>query len=383
MPEWLSRFTRTRPKSSDEDQDEFIESDTDSLNSKFIGEESMAETGSGDRKLYVKIDQMHTPTRTEGPEPIFNVVNVNDDYNPILINNEHFTGHAVFRCKDFDGWTPIDETTMKAKPVISTTPYFEGHKRTFSFQIAGRFRKQWTADDVMFGTYFDKPLTLPRGYSLALSVAKKIDPSMVAILDVPQPYMCSPLICAMNVAHIQPLYSNPARRAISLFQPAFGMKRPNESLHTTAQRAAQDDNKNVEKPLTLPSWDFGGDKPILEENIMINWPNWTQVPSASTFYRHSNSSLVKASSKVSGRTPPATIRRNWFLEEDHRKKFLYHPDTVYSFDFASPYVDLNKMKLKLGLTIDVEPYLGDQPIRYECRTRDGSVLFWSVELGRK
>lgn len=393
MPEWLSRFTRSRKSNSEGEERAYFESsDTVSFNSKFEGgageEESMTETGSRksgrnaqDRKLFVKIEPMHTPTRTEGPNPMFNVVYVNDDTHPILINNEYFTGHAVFRCKDFDGWTPFDEGTKQAKPPIGSSPYFEGHKRTFSFQISGRFRKQWTADDIMFGTFFDKPLSLPRGYSLALGVAKKIDPSMVAVLDVPQPYMCSPLICAMNVAHIQPLYSSPARRAISYYQPTFGRLNRAGSLCQAALKAAQDDNLNVDKPLTLPDWEFGSDR-HLEENIMINWPSWTTIPTASNFYRHGNSSLVKASSKA-GRTPAATVRRNWFLEEEHRKRFIYHPDTVYSFDFASPYVDLNQMKLKLGINIDVEPYLGDQPIRYECRTRDGSILFWSVELGRR
>ncbi len=384
MPEWLSRFTRSRNNPSAEsnlNSESF--SDTQSFNSKFVTEEPqqpMGQDNGADRKLYVKIEPMLEPTRTDGPDPIFNIVYVNDDAHPITISNEHFTGHAVFRCKDYEGWAPLDEATKKPKPIIKTTPYFDGHKRTFSFQISGRFRKQWTADDIMFGTFFDKPLSLPRGYSLALGIAKKIDPSMVAILDSPRPYMCSPLICAMNTAHLQPLYASPTRRAISVYQPEFGKT---ERLGQTAIRATQDDSLNLDKPLTMPSWSYGGDQPILEENIMINWPTWTTVPTASTFYRHSNSSLVKASSKASSTTSAAQIRRHWFLDEQHRKKFIFHPDTVYSFDFASPYVDLNKMKLKLGINIDVEQYLGDQPIRYECKSRDGKVVFFSVELGRR
>lgn len=338
------------------------------------------DAGDTQRKLYVKIEPIDPPTRTEGPDPIFNVVYVNNDTHPALINNEHFTGHVVFRCKDFNGWTPIDEVTKRALPPIKNTAYFEGHKRTFSLQISGRFRKQWTADDIMFGTFFEKPLDLPTGSSLALGVAKKIDPSMVAVLGVPKPYMCSPLICAMNTAHIQPLYTAAARRTLSVYHPVYGTT---DKPGAGSQKAATDESCNVDKPLVLPKWDHGGDRPILEENIMLNWPSWTTVPSAAAFYRHSNGSLVKASSKASSHSAPATIRRNWFLDEAHRKKFIYNPDTVYSFDFASPYVDLNRMKLKLGITIDVEQYLGDQPIRYECKTRDGKVVFWTVELGRR
>lgn len=378
MPEWFRRFSRSRTSESDSDLPGATNdaSDVDSMS------DSTKDNAPG-RKLYVKIDPVHPPTRTEGADPIFNVVYVNDDEHPVLINNEHFTGQAVFRCKDFDGWTPLDENTKKAKSIIKNSDYFDGHKRTFSFQISGRFRKQWTADDIMFGTFFDKPLVLPRMYNLALEAARYIDPSMTYVLDSPTPYMCSPLICAMNTAHIQPLYANPSRRAVSLYQPVFGgQRKQHESLSMTAARAAQDDQLNPNKPLTLPGWEFGGAK-HLEENIMLNWPSWTTVPTAASFYRHGNSSLVKASSKVHSRTPPASVRRNWFLDEEHRRRFIYHPDTVYSFDFANKHVDLNKMKLKLGITIDVEYYLNEQPIRYECRTRDGSILFWSVELGRK
>lgn len=79
----------------------------------------------------------------------------------------------------------------------------------------------------------------------------------------------------------------------------------------------------------------------------------------------------------------ASHRRQWFLDEKHRKRFIFHPDTVYSFDFASPYVDMNELVLKMGININVAKYLDGQPVRYECRSRDGSVLFWALELGLK
>jgi hypothetical protein len=42
---------------------------------------------------------------------------------------------------------------------------------------------------------------------------------------------------------------------------------------------------------------------------------------------------------------------------------------------------MNQIVLKLGISINVTKYLGDQPVRYECRSRDGVTLFWAIELG--
>ena len=86
-------------------------------------------------RLYVRVDPCSPPSRTEGNDPIYGVVHVNDDANPILINNDYMTGQAVFRVKDFRGWTPLDERTGQPKAAIKTSPYFEGHRRTFSLQV--------------------------------------------------------------------------------------------------------------------------------------------------------------------------------------------------------------------------------------------------------
>ena len=354
-----------------------------------------------ERKVYVRIVPCNPPTRTVGSDPIYNVFYVNDDTKPLLINNEHFTGYAVFRCQNFDGWTPMDESSGKPLPPIPTCKYFEGHRRTFSLQISGRFRKPWTGDDVMFGTFFEKPLRLPRGYSIALKFAKQIDPSMVSVMDISQPYMCSPIICAMNSVHIQPLLDpknpafhqriekdSPVKRSYSVYQPFLvDLNRPNsnekEIVYSNSTNGritrSRDDLLDIVQPLPLLPWQWGGDKEPMEENLMANWHDWTQMPHRSAFYQHGNSSLdcVISKNKVS-----ATARRQWFLNPEHRKRFIFDPDTIYSFDFASPYVDIGKMQLKLGINIDVEYYLGDQPVRYQCRSRDGRTVFWTVELAR-
>ena len=88
---------------------------------------------------------------------------------------------------------------------------------------------------------------------------------------------------------------------------------------------------------------------------------------------------TKEPPKDSATTP--SQRRSWFLNPEHRKSYKFRPDTLYSFDFNNQYVDLNKMQLKLGISFDVSYYLNGQPVRYQMRSRDGSVIFFTIELG--
>lgn len=540
-------------------------------------------------KLHVRVEPMHPrPNRTTNPS-INSIVYVNDDINPVLIHNEHFTGHLVFRVRNFDGWTPLEETELnpdddhskhamgterklRSLPPISDCPhYFEGHKRTFSLQVSGRFRRQWTGDEVMFGTFFKKKINLPRGSGLALAFAQRIDPSMEYELYSETPFVCSPILCAMNTIHIQSLLSTSrsdhyitpesqfrSRRLTngSTSSPMVGAgrrrtadkksskvrsktyrskKSPKNNFNSVTQHSQRNINsppdpsglhitsppstttsassscsshvksstnlnisstednqttgidvtrikktkysdessemmedtikegalmanervspeealgtlgssiesqgsqrhlknnklrsslygldggdplndkintrKSANDPLPLPKWRYGGKHDILEENLMTRWPSWTFAanPQPLDTMGRSDSSLYGADSLVVGSVPGGSTnangqspitdaalakaikqnrtssshRRQWFLDSRNRRRFIFHPDTVYSFDFASPYVDMNQLVLKLGISISVPKYLGDQPVRYECRSRDGSTLFWAIEL---
>lgn len=332
-------------------------------------------------KLYVRVEPMSQPTKSINPS-LDSIINVNDDSHPILINNEHFTGHLVMRVRGFHGWTPLDERGVERQPIKDCPFYFEGHRRAFSLQLSGRFRKQWTGDDVMFGTFFKEKVELPRGSGLALAFAQRIDPSMEYDLYSETPYICSPILCAMNTVHIQPLLARASPRASSARNPEYraSLRR---SLYETALLSQEDGTRGIKEPLTLPEWSYGGKHEILEENLLAAWPSWTST-SGSSFYKGAGSeagdtgALLKA---VSKNKTSAGHRRQWFLEERHRKRFVFHPDTVYSFDFASPYVDMNELTLKMGISINAGKYLKGQPVRYECRSRDGKTLFWAVELG--
>lgn len=347
-------------------------------------------------KLYCRVVPLLKPTRSIVPT-IDNLVPINYDSNPVIINNEHFTGYAVFRVVNFDGHNPIDPKTGKALPLIASSDYFTGHRRTFSLQLCGRFRKEWSADEVMFGTFFEKPVKMPPGYKIALALAKKIDASMDGDFSLDKPFMCSPLICAMNIARAEPIILSSVTEAAKIVEE--------DCSGADASFSHDAETTDLKNPLYLPKWKYSGGK-HMEENFMETVASWPEsklhhqttvtdeddsdplkeqsktAPKRSGslmgfFSRTSSTSeMVKKESAV---TP--TQRRSWFLNPEHRRSYKFRPDTLYSFDFNNQYVDLTKMQLKLGITFDVSYYLNGQPVRYQMRSRDGSVIFFTIELG--
>ena len=337
-----------------------------------------------EKRLYVQCSSM-VNEQYATDKSLGKIVYINDEEHPILIDNEHFTGHAVFRVRDFDGWTPVDGEG-KPKPIIPRTAYFDGHRRTFSIQMSGRFKKPWTGDEVMFGTWFDGKLTLPRGYSIALAFANQIDRSMVHSVDTDQPYICSPLICAMNVVRYDPVFKRSAmnddgddeKRTWTGLEPSDGA---NTTADTKQSTQSQADTTKLSKTdtLDLPEWTwFNGER--LEENLLASWPTWPSPPTSS-FYEEQQFTGKSVADLSLDDSKAARHRRAWFLNEERRKKFVYHPDVVYSWDFFSPYVDVNRMQLRMGVTIDVSYYLNGQPLKYQARTRDGKVIFFEFVVG--
>ncbi|KAH9933766.1 uncharacterized protein B0H18DRAFT_600935 [Fomitopsis serialis] len=82
---------------------------------------------------------------------------------------------------------------------VSDSAYFE--KRTgvtWSIQVQGRFSKQYSADDVLFGNVFERPLKLPWGFSAALKFMNFVDPTLEQDLaSSSKPWALSPLISTM------------------------------------------------------------------------------------------------------------------------------------------------------------------------------------------
>lgn len=92
------------------------------------------------RKLAVKI----------GPSAdVLELCNPNDEETPQFIDNDVFTGHVVVRVAGFNG------IVKEGTEPISNPVYFNKKKRIYSIQVSGRFKEEFSADDVLFGAEFD------------------------------------------------------------------------------------------------------------------------------------------------------------------------------------------------------------------------------------
>lgn len=129
---------------------------------------------------------------------------VNHDESPLEIESEGFRGRATVRIKSFTGHDPPGVEHQR------DAPYFDDkHRRgiTWSIQLQGRFKREISTDDAVFGNAFDKPIrdNLPYGTSVALQFVRVVDPNMKHDLYADQPWAFSPFIASMTHINVQRL----------------------------------------------------------------------------------------------------------------------------------------------------------------------------------
>ncbi|ORZ03600.1 hypothetical protein BCR43DRAFT_560255 [Syncephalastrum racemosum] len=115
-------------------------------------------------------------------------VPINNDAQPVQIQSPSFDGHVFVRVR---GHTPESR-------------YFDTRDDTFCVAVAGRFlTPHLTADDILFGNQFERPLKLPTGSSIAVRFAQWYDPGLQADLYSERPAAFSPLIVTMNRLYVK------------------------------------------------------------------------------------------------------------------------------------------------------------------------------------
>ncbi|KAL0960228.1 hypothetical protein HGRIS_011862 [Hohenbuehelia grisea] len=122
--------------------------------------------------------------------PITDRVNTTSSH---TIQSDHFHGQVVVNIKGFD--------TDAQDSELGKEDYFGRVDRqgiTWSIQVQGRFLTPCSADDVLFGNTFDRPLKLPWGSGAALKFMRYIDPVLEHDLSSSsRPWALSPLIATM------------------------------------------------------------------------------------------------------------------------------------------------------------------------------------------
>ncbi|CAG8565241.1 11016_t:CDS:2 [Paraglomus occultum] len=74
-----------------------------------------------------------------------------------------------------------------------------------------------------------------------------------------------------------------------------------------------------------------------------------------------------------------SARRRYFSNKENRERLKITEDQVWDLDFFNAYIDFDKFAVKLpGFEIGVMKYWDGQPLRYVCKSRDASAIFFVV-----
>ncbi|KIP07290.1 hypothetical protein PHLGIDRAFT_89753 [Phlebiopsis gigantea 11061_1 CR5-6] len=253
-------------------------------------------------------------------------IKVNSDV-PLHVKSSAFDGKVAVYVKGL-----ADSSGSRA-----SSPYFDHKDRkgiTWSIQLQGRFLQTHSADDIIFGNVFDRPLRVPWGFGAALKFMRYVDPSLQEDLaSKSRPWAFSPFVATMPHIH----------------------------------HARLDDDSET------PSFPAPYD-PICE--------NMSQVRTRSGTGRRHDA------------IPPRhrKQRKVHFRSADRRRDVQFGPNDLITADFCHHYLDFSDdgivLRLPCGISIDLLRYWDGQPVRFVCAERNkgpsadkqpwGRVLFCIV-----
>jgi hypothetical protein len=118
------------------------------------------------------------------------LINPNDEENPYRIKTPEFEGYVLVRIKDFDGIIP-DGCERH-----SGHDYFKGKRHLFSLHVQGTFSQEYTANDIVWSSDFERPINLPHFF---ISFWKAIAPHSMTDLGGPKPYIQSFAVTASSL----------------------------------------------------------------------------------------------------------------------------------------------------------------------------------------
>ncbi|KAI8600336.1 hypothetical protein EDD21DRAFT_377496 [Dissophora ornata] len=266
---------------------------------------------------------------------------VNDDANPLLIDTDEFIGNIVFRIKGQDKIIGYEEGQQQDElKVMPDSKWFQkageagrGDSHLMSMEVVGRFKRDWSGEQVDFACVFDGPLQLPPLTSLAVKFFKAIDPGLQLDVQCDKPYFISPLLAAMNTVNVS---------------------------HDPVNTASTPSSSEAKGQL-LPPWPSSEGEHLVEDTSLV-------VQEEDT----------KKKNKV---TKDPGARRGHFAKSKNLSKHRYVRDHVYGFELYNPILDCSRFSVKLpGLCFDLFKILNEQPITYVVRTKDESVSFFAVAI---
>ncbi|KII87904.1 hypothetical protein PLICRDRAFT_111632 [Plicaturopsis crispa FD-325 SS-3] len=302
------------------------------------------------------------------PDALTDITSTVNTARPHRVESPLFDGAIVVHIK---GLTGPDDDNLE---------YFGREERkgiTWSLQVQGMFLRPTSADDVLFGNTFDRPLKLPWGSGAALKFMSYVDPTLEHDLtSATKPWALSPLVSTMpHLQHHDFNTTPPPTSELPPFPPPQSISDDTSQLH-----------------LALRSDGSAGDSDSDTSSVTSSVSS-----SASSRSRSRSSSRSRSrSSSTSSTLPPlptASARRAHFASPEARRAVLFGAQDVLTTDFCYGFLEFAPalaLRIPGGLSFDLMRYWDGQPVRFVCceRKRDGGAepwgeVFWCVciEMG--
>jgi len=297
--------------------------------------------------------------------PISDLVNSDTSH---TISSELFKGEIAVYVKGF----------TNAEGEVLDSQYFDREDRqgvTWSIQVQGRFLHPHSADDILFGNTFDRPLKLPWGSGAALKFMKYIDPTLEHDLSsTTQPWALSPLISTMpNLIHTR---IDTISHTLPPFPPSHSIGDDTSQLH----HALFDEHDGIDSGSSTSS-------SLSSVGSRRSITNPGNVPKAKK-----NASKQR---KIGLDLHTSGARRSYFNSAKHRNEVVFGPNDLITTDFCYGFLEFSptiSLRLPGGVSFDLMKYWDGQPVRFVCCERrstyaaadgEGSPwgrMFWCVAI---
>ncbi|TFK67344.1 DUF1769-domain-containing protein [Pluteus cervinus] len=359
-----------------------------------------------------------------GPSPdqlvsISDIVNTPQKHR---ITTDRFDGEIVVNIKGFTG----------PDGVTRPSDYFARPERqgiTWSIQVQGRFLVPCSADDVLFGNTFDRPLQLPWGTSAALKFMHFIDPTLEHdLLSKSKPWALSPLITTMpHFTHTRISPPNSLRAAsipeeeeinsidieveeddqslVSVlapeFPPAKSVTDDTSQLHMAVMPYGQGSSASGSATSinTTSSLNSSASSrrstSSTSTSSLSSWSSSARSSATSLSLKSKSDSLDSSKLKqvakmkrkkghMKGKETSdeglsqsfglqtASQRRSYFANQANRRRVAFGPRDVITTDFCYGFLEFNPslaLRLPGGLSFDLLKYWDGQPVRFVCCER--------------
>ncbi|KAL4252011.1 Protein of unknown function DUF1769 [Pleurotus pulmonarius] len=311
--------------------------------------------------------------------PITPKVNTNQSH---AIRSDAFEGEVVVNIKGL-----VDESGA-----VRDSEYFGREDRqgiTWSIQVQGRFLSRHSADDILFGNTFDKPLKLPWGSGAALKFMKYMDPVLEHDLSSPtKPWALSPLIATMP--HFVHKRLSPTYTSLPAFPPSQSIADDLSQI-----RVVSSPPSCLSSRASSASSSSSSSKSSSSLSLASTSSSKSSTSSSSFSSRSSSKSKgKKRRSLSSANLYSASDRRSHFSDVANRQEVEFGPHDLITTDFCYGFLQFSPslaLALPGGLSFDLMKYWDGQPVRFVCCERKGENeeggsdepwgrIFWCVVI---